>query len=80
MLDIKFISDNKEIVEQAIKNKKVKTEINLDRLLELAETRKELRQKIDLTNSQRNEAAKAQDIEKGKELKIKAGLQGTAEP
>jgi len=69
MLDIKFIRENKEIVEKAIQNKKVKTEIDLDHLLDLSTKRNELRQKIDLINAERNIAAKEQDIEKGKALK-----------
>ena len=39
MLDIKFIRENREIVELAIQNKKVKGEVNLDKLFELADQR-----------------------------------------
>jgi seryl-tRNA synthetase len=69
MLDIKFIRENKEIVENAIKNKKVKDEIDLDNLLSLADKKKELQQQLDDINAKRNEAAKVQDIEEGKKLK-----------
>ncbi len=69
MLDIKFIKENKEIVAAAIKNKNVKVPIDLDLLVKLSEDRASLRQKIDELNQKRNQAAKAQDIEVGKQLK-----------
>lgn len=69
MLDIKFIRENREIVELAIQNKKVKGEVNLDKLFELADQRNKLRQQIDELNQKRNEAAKIKDIETGKKLK-----------
>lgn len=72
MLDIKFIRENREVVEAAIKNKKVKDEINLDELIELHDKKSELRTKLDELNAQRNEAAKAQNIEEGKRLKEEA--------
>ncbi len=69
MLDIKFIKDNKDIVAAAIKNKNVKAPIDLDLLIKLSEDRSVLRQKIDEINRARNEAAKTQNIELGKQLK-----------
>jgi seryl-tRNA synthetase len=69
MLDIKFIKDNKDIVAEAIKNKNVKAPIDLDLLIKLSEDRSVLRQKIDEINRARNEAAKTQNIELGKQLK-----------
>lgn len=69
MLDVKFIRENKELVQQAIQNKKVKEDIDLDVLLSLSEEKKELQTQIDAINAKRNEAAKAQDIETGKQLK-----------
>ena len=69
MLDIKFIRENKEIVENAIKNKKVKEEIDLDHLISVADKKKELQQSLDDINAKRNEAAKAQNVEEGKKLK-----------
>ncbi len=69
MLDIKFIRENKEAVEAAIKNKKVKKEIDLDHLLDIADRRKELKQKIDEINTERKKAAKEQNIDLGKQLK-----------
>lgn len=70
MLDIKFIKENKDIVAAAIKNKN--REVDLDRLIELSEQRKEVRQKIDDLNQARNQAAAERDNEKGSELKKSA--------
>lgn len=69
MLDTKFIRENREIVEMAMKNKSVKEIVDLDELLRLADLKKELGQKLDGINTQRNEAAKIQNIELGKQLK-----------
>lgn len=69
MLDIKFIRENKEIVANALRNKHADPSINLDELLTLADTQKEIRKELDALNAKRNEAAKAQDIETGKQLK-----------
>jgi len=68
MLDIKFIADNKQIVADAIKNKKTDP-VDLDRVLELHAQKKELSGKISENNQARNEAAKNRDIEKGRQLK-----------
>jgi seryl-tRNA synthetase len=69
MLDIHFIKEHRDIIEAAIKNKKTKTEIDLGKLLDLYEKRKELQTKLDDTNAARNQAAQAQNIEEGKRLK-----------
>lgn len=68
MLDIKFIKENREIVEKAIADKK-KGPIDLDRMLALAEERRKLKQKISDTNQERNKIAEERNIERGKELK-----------
>ena len=70
MLDIKFIQENPDIVRAAIENKKGQ-DVDIDHVLTLAEKRKELRQKIDDLNKEKNEAAAARDIEKGTEVKEK---------
>lgn len=72
MLDIKFIKENKDIVEAAIKNKH--REVNLDELLALAEQRKTLKQEIDDLNKKRNDAARARDIDAGTQLKREADI------
>lgn len=69
MLDTKFIRENREIVEMAMKNKSVKEVVDLDELLKLADQKKDLSQKVADINAKRNEAAKSQNIELGKQLK-----------
>ncbi len=76
MLDIKFIRENIDIVRLAIKNKNSE-EVDLDELLKLYEERKVLTQQIDALNKEKNEAAAARDIEKGKEVKTR--MQGLSE-
>jgi seryl-tRNA synthetase len=68
MLDTKFIRENREIVEMAMKNKNV-TDVNLDDLLAFADKKKDLVQKKDEINAQKNEAAKTQNVELGRKLK-----------
>lgn len=52
----------------AMQNKKV-TDVDLDELLSFADKKKELGQKLDAINAQRNEASKTQNIEEGRKLK-----------
>lgn len=68
MLDIQFIRDNPDIVRAAMKNKH-REDIDLDRILALAEERKKLAGEVGEINRKRNEAAKNRDIEAGKALK-----------
>lgn len=70
MLDIKFIKENKDLVAEAIKNKK--RDVDLDELLRLSEERKVLHLKIDTLNQARNEAARTRDVENGTKLKKEA--------
>ena len=65
MLDIKFIKENRELVEAAITNKKVKTEIDLGRLFDLHTKKSDLRTRLDELNAKMNQAAKERDIETG---------------
>jgi seryl-tRNA synthetase len=67
MLDIKFIRENKEIVERAIKNRG--RSLDLDLLLEQYEKKKKISQLLDEVNRKRNEAAKNRDASLGLELK-----------
>lgn len=67
MLDIKFIKENREIVEAAIKNKN--RDVKLDDLFDAYGKRKDLRLKLDELNQKKNEAAKARNIEEGTRLK-----------
>lgn len=68
MLDIKFIRENKKLVEKAIKDKNV--EVDLELLLKLSEQRKDLLQRVELLQAQRNQLAKDKsNIEKAREVK-----------
>lgn len=68
MLDIKFIKEHSDIVRAAIKNKKGE-DVDLEEVFALYEKRTELRNAISELNRQKNEAATARDIEKGKQVK-----------
>ncbi len=68
MLDVKFIRDNKDIVEKALKDKR-RDPVDLDRIITLYDLRKELRGQLDEVNGKRKSAAEARDIEMGKSLK-----------
>ncbi len=67
MLDLQFIRENPDIVRAALKNKN--REVDLDRLLRLAEERKAAAQEVSEINRKRNEAADARDAEAGRRLK-----------
>lgn len=64
MLDIKFIRENKEALKDAIQKKHI--DLDLDKLLELDEKRRDLMSK---SESVRSEQKKTQDHEKGATLK-----------
>jgi seryl-tRNA synthetase len=68
MLDITFIRENLDIVKAALKNKN-REDVDLDRILELAEARKKAAGDISDINRKRNEAQAARDAEAGKQLK-----------
>lgn len=70
MLDIKFIKENKEIVQTACCNKN--RDVNIDALLSLHEKKKELRTKLDELNQKRNTAQQNRDIELGAKLKAES--------
>ena len=80
MLDIKFIRENREQVEQAAKNKNI--ELDFDALLELDKERIKLLQEVeefksmknslnDLIKQAKSEQERNEIIEKGKEIKTK---------
>jgi len=69
MLDIKFIRENKELVEKGARDKGVS--IDLEKLLEVDEKRRKLLQEVENLRAQRNKIAQEKNIEKGKELKEK---------
>lgn len=67
MLDIKFIKENKDLIETTLKNKN--RVVDIDRVLALSEERKRLRTSIDELNAKRNDAAKNRDQALGSQLK-----------
>lgn len=75
MLDINYIRDNRQKVEDAIKNKGYT--IDLDEILQLDDTRKELSQKTDVLRQERNQISSQMKngqpdqalISRGKEIK-----------
>lgn len=75
MLDINFIRDNLDQVKKAVEARK--SNVDLDKLLKLDDSRRELIAKVDDIRAKRNEAAKTRDVETGK--KIKEELNGLEE-
>lgn len=71
MLDIKFIRENRDIVEKAIRDKKTEP-VDMDRMFGLYDERKALRSKLDELNAARNRASEERNIEEGKRLKEEA--------
>lgn len=69
MLDIKYIRDNKKLVEETINKRRV--DVNLKHLLEIDDKRIELIQLVDKLRQERNEASANKDIEVGKKIKVK---------
>ncbi|MBD3216714.1 MAG: serine--tRNA ligase [candidate division Zixibacteria bacterium] len=70
MLDLKFISENAELVKQAVKDKNEKADI--DRIIELDNKRKELIQDVESRKAERNKAT-------GEIAKLKKSGQDAAE-
>ena len=71
MLDINYIRENKELVEKSAESRK--TAVDLDKLLQLDDQRRDLIQKVDDLRAKRNEAAKVKDIEVGRKIKEELG-------
>ena len=76
MLDIKFIRENPEFVQQAAKNKKV--DIDVTHILEIDKKRQELQKSLQSLQEKRNVVAKSisgkptqAQIEKGRKIKEK---------
>jgi len=67
MIDIKFIRENQEEVQKGIRNKG--SEIDIKHVLEIDNKRKNLSLSVQKLREERNRAAKAKDIKKGKDLK-----------
>lgn len=67
MLDINFIRENPDIVKKAVSDKGL--DVDIEELLKVDQERKELIAKVDTLRHQRNQAAEARDIEKGRQIK-----------
>ncbi|MEK7614953.1 MAG: serine--tRNA ligase [Patescibacteria group bacterium] len=67
MIDIKILREHPEKVKEAARNKNV--DLDIDRILVLDIARRKQQGELDQLNQSRKEAAKTQDIEKGKQLK-----------
>lgn len=67
MLDINFIRENIDLVKKAVSEKGL--DFDVDKLITVANTRRDLIQQVDELRQQRNLAAKDRDIEKGKKVK-----------
>jgi seryl-tRNA synthetase len=70
MLDIKFIRENPEKVKKGVAAKQLNPHL-VDQVLKLDKKRRELLGEIESLRAKRNEAAKAKDIDKGREIKTK---------
>ncbi len=79
MLDIKFIRDNKEIVKAGAKKKHI--EIDIDRLLEVDDKRRELQLSLDTKRAEQNAASNAISSAQtdGERQEIIARMQGLKE-
>ncbi|NBT36643.1 MAG: hypothetical protein EBT21_00605, partial [Actinobacteria bacterium] len=66
MIDMKILREQPELVKAACRNKNV--DVDVDALLALDVSRRELQGKLDELNRARKEAAQGKDIERGKEL------------
>lgn len=72
MLSIDFIRQNQELVKKAARDKQMDESL-VDRLILVDDRRRQLVRAVDELRAKRNEAAKARNIELGKEIKIKLG-------
>src|SRR3990167_8641985 len=68
MLDIQFIRENPSFVQKSSINKGIN--INIDHVLEIDRRYRELQGLVQEIRQKRNAAAKEQNIEEGKKLKI----------
>ncbi|MBI4457394.1 serine--tRNA ligase, partial [Candidatus Uhrbacteria bacterium] len=74
MIDIKFLRENPQRVKDACKAKKSAADVDV--ILELDAVKRKKAVEVEEINRQANEAAKARDVARGKELKKRhAGAQ-----
>lgn len=69
MLDLQFLRNNKEKVTESIKKRRLS--VDFDQFISTDEARRKLIVEVETLNSEKNKAAKAKAIEKGKEIKEK---------
>ncbi len=67
MVDIKFIRENTDTVKKAVEEKGI--DLNVDRLLEMDDKRRDLLSKVETLRAERNQVAQARDIERGRAIK-----------
>ncbi len=70
MIDIAFIREHADLVKLSAERKQVK--VDIDRLLVVDRSRREMKTQSDELQRQRNESAKTKDIETGRRLKEEA--------
>lgn len=71
MLDIQFIRENANLVEEKAAQKNIK--VDVDKLLEFDESRRESLQRIEKLRAERNELTAASKGQKPSEEQIKKG-------
>src|SRR3990167_4098396 len=76
MLDIKFIRDNKKLVEETVKKRRV--DVDIAHILEIDDTRLGLIKTVERLRRERKEAAGKKDIEEGRKIKDKLNKQEDA--
>lgn len=69
MLDLKFIRENPEKVQEGARSKGV--EVDVSQIIKLEEKQRNLLTEVQNLRAERNLAAKERNIEKGKEIKVK---------
>ena len=69
MLNIKFIRENKKLVEDTIKRRRV--DVSLKHLLEIDDKSLELIKTVDNIRRQRKEASAKKDVESGNKIQNK---------
>src|SRR3990167_873983 len=76
MLDIKFIRDNKKLVEETVKKRRV--DVDIAHILEIDDTRLGLIKTVERLRRERKEAAGKKEVEEGRKIKDKLNKQEDA--
>ncbi|MEK9152148.1 MAG: serine--tRNA ligase, partial [Patescibacteria group bacterium] len=67
MIDLKLLREHPETVKKAVVDKRAK--VDVDAVIKLDAERRRLSMEIEEIQRQRNEAAKAKDVERGRAVK-----------